>query len=178
MKKILAFCLLAGWFSFGTPTTSHAQYKNNKIKVGQEAPNLIFADQNGKDLDLSKIAKGHYVLLDFWASWCRPCRVAHPALVSLYEDYKGKKFSDAPKGFTIVSVSLDKDHDNWVKAIKDDQLTWPYHMSDLKAWSSAAAAAYGVMFIPQSFLIGPDGKIIGVYNHALQAKEELDQHLK
>lgn len=169
MKKIISICLLGAMTAF----TAAAQYKNNTIKVGQEAPELSYPSPDGKALSLKEINKGRYVLLDFWASWCGPCRLASPSLVKVYNEYKDKKFKDAPKGFTIVSVSLDRTKANWVKAINSDKLSWPYHMSDLKAWESEAAAKYGVRFIPQAFLIGPDGKIIGAYNSPTEAEKEL-----
>ena len=174
MKKIISICLLG----LLTASVSSAQYTNDYIKAGQEAPELSYPSPDGKTLSLKEINKGRYVLLDFWASWCGPCRMANPALVKFYKKYKDKKFKNAPNGFTIVSVSLDKSKTNWVNAIKADHLSWPYHMSDLQAWSSDAAAKYGVRFIPQSFLIGPDGKIIDVYgpdNDPSNAEKVLDK---
>lgn len=174
MKKIISICLL----SVVTAFSASAQYQNTTIKVGQAAPELSYPSPEGKVLSLKEINKGRYVLLDFWASWCGPCRLASPSVVKLYQEYKDKKFKDASKGFTIVSVSLDRNKDSWVKAIQKDNLYWPYHMSDLKAWQSEAASKYGVRFIPQAFLIGPDGKIIGAYNSPEAAGEELAKFLK
>lgn len=171
MKKVIGIFLFMAFAS----SSVFAQYKNTTIQVGQDAPELSYPDPNGKTMTLSKITKGRYILLDFWASWCGPCRMANPGLVNLYNEYKGVKFKDAPKGFTVFSVSLDRNSEAWVKAIEKDKLEWPYHVSDLKAWSSEAARTYGVNFIPQAFLIGPDGKIVGVYNSALSAKEELEK---
>ncbi len=169
--------LLAATLSFAFAATSFAQYKNTKIEIGQKAPELNFNNPQDKPMSLLKEAKGKYVLLDFWASWCGPCRKANPGLVKLYNDYKGKKFKDAPKGFTIFSVSLDRNKDAWVNAIKADNLLWPYHISDLKAWKSEAADIYGVSFVPQAFLIGPDGKIIGKYMMAEEAVKDLEKFL-
>jgi len=174
MKKILSICLLGVFTAF----TASAQYQNTTIKVGQKAPELAYQNPDGKTISLQDINKGRYVLLDFWASWCGPCRLASPSVVKMYQEFKDKKFKDAPKGFTIVSVSLDRNKDAWIKAIKDDHLSWPYQMSDLKAWQSEAAEKYGVRFIPQAFLIGPDGKVIGAYNSPEAAKEALQKFEK
>lgn len=174
MKKIfvaLAVCAM-------TSLSSFAQYENTTIKVGQQAPELKFADPEGKNLSLTEINKGRVVLVDFWASWCGPCRRSNPALVKLYNEYKSKKFKGAKNGFTVVSVSLDRDKQAWMQAIEKDNLSWPFHMSDLKAWSSDAARIYGVQFVPQAFLLGPDGKVIGKYMTAEEAVRDLDNLLK
>jgi thiol-disulfide isomerase/thioredoxin len=175
MKKIIAglALLLASTF-----TLSAQEYANNTISVGQQAPELEFPNPAGENLKLSELNKGRVILLDFWASWCGPCRRASPELVALYEKYKNEKFNKAKNGFTVVSVSLDKDKAAWVKAIADDNLSWPYHMSDLGAWQSKGAQIYGVQFIPQAFLIGPDGKIIGKYMTPTAAVADLDKMLK
>ena len=122
------------------------------IAIGQPAPDIALPNPSGKILKLSDL-KGKIVLLDFWASWCGPCRRANPAVVAAYNKFN-------KKGFEIFSVSLDKDRDKWVDAIAQDHLGWDYHVSDLKFWSSQAAQLYKVQAIPQQFLIGRDGKII------------------
>jgi thiol-disulfide isomerase/thioredoxin len=157
---------------------AHAQYQNTTIKVGQKAPELKFDSPSGDQLDLAKISKDRVVLLDFWASWCRPCRNANPKLVEMYNRYKDKEFKTAKKGFTIVSVSLDQKKEAWEKAIADDKLAWEYHMSDLGGWQSKAAELYGVQFIPQAFLVGPDGKVLATYQMAEQAEADLQKLLK
>lgn len=158
--------------------TAHAQYENTKIKVGQQAPELEMQDTSGKTVKLSELMKGHIVLVDFWASWCHPCRMANPRVVELYNHYKDKKFKGAKKGFTIVSVSLDQQKGAWLKAIQQDGLVWSDHISDLAGWRSKAASVYGVEFIPQSMLVGPDGKVIGKYTAPEGAEADLQKRLK
>jgi peroxiredoxin len=108
-------------------------------------------DVNGKPVSISSF-KGKYLLVDFWASWCRPCRQENPNVVAAYQQFKNKNF-------TVLGVSLDQDKESWKKAIATDNLTWP-HMSDLKQWESAAVPAYGIEGIPFNVLLDPSGKII------------------
>lgn len=173
MKKLVATLALAV-----CSLASVQAQQNEKMNIGQKAPELAFANPEGKTLKLSEVNKGRIILLDFWASWCGPCRRASPQLVALYDKYKDQKFKSAKNGFTIVSVSLDQDKNAWVKAISDDNYTWPYHMSDLGAWQSKAAEIYGVQFIPQAFLLSADGKILGKYMFAEQAEADLQKLIK
>lgn len=119
----------------------------------QNAPDIQLEDPNGNVIALSSL-RGQVVLLDFWASWCKPCRQENPTVVAAYNKYKNE-------GFTIYSVSLDEDKAAWKKAIKADNLSWVNHVSDLKGWQSSAAALYGVQSIPASFLIDANGNVIG-----------------
>ena len=134
--------------------------------VGAEVPDIKLAKADGTTLALSSL-RGKYVLLDFWASWCGPCRQENPNVVKAYQQFK-----DKGKGFTIYSVSLDSDKDRWTKAIAADGLAWPNHVSDLRGWQSAGASAYGVQSIPASFLLDPQGRIIAknLRGPALEAK--------
>ncbi|MCB0697973.1 MAG: TlpA family protein disulfide reductase [Chitinophagaceae bacterium] len=174
MKKLTStlFILAIGIIS------AQAQYQNEKIKVGDVAPDIAYPTPKGDTIRLSEINNKRYVLIDFWASWCGPCRRANPRLVSMYREYKDKKYVDAKKGFTVLSVSLDQDKEKWIAAIAKDSLEWEYHMSDLGGWSAAPAQTYGVQFVPQAVLVGPDGKILATYNSAELAAEELDKHVK
>lgn len=173
MKKIITTLVVAAGLVF----SASAQYDNTVVKVGQKAPELEFPNPEGKTLKLSEINKGRYVLIDFWASWCGPCRMSNPGLVAMYNEYSAKKFKGAKKGFTVLNVSLDQKKDAWVAAIAKDNLTWANHMSDLGGWNSKSAALYGVQYIPQAFLVGPDGKILGMYNRSEEAKAELEKYV-
>ena len=142
------------------------QSAGETIQVGMPAPEISLPDPSGKVRSLSAL-KGKVVLLDFWASWCGPCRKANPHVVEMYNKYKSK-------GFEVFSVSLDKTDgkQKWMDAINQDGLVWPNHVSDLKFWESAPAGVYGVRSIPKTFLIGKDGKIVAV-NPRTNLEEEL-----
>lgn len=139
------------------------------VAIGQPAPDIALSDPNGKVLKLSDL-KGKVVLLDFWASWCGPCRRANPSVVAAYNRFKSK-------GFEIYSVSLDKDKDKWVEAIQQDGLNWTYHVSDLKFWSSQAAQLYQVQAIPQQYLIDRAGKIQAIAKAGFSLDSELEKLL-
>lgn len=122
-----------------------------KLAVGAVAPELAFNSPDGELLKLSDY-RGKYVLIDFWASWCKPCRAENPNVVKVYDQYKSK-------GFEIVGVSLDQRKDAWVKAIGADNITWP-QMSDLGGWQSMPAKIYNIQSIPATYLLDPDGVIV------------------
>lgn len=123
-----------------------------KTAIGQPAPDISLPDKDGVIRSLSSL-RGKIVLLDFWASWCGPCRRENPNVVRIYNEYHDK-------GFEVFSVSLDKDRDSWLRGIETDKLAWPNHVSDLKYWKSAGAAVYGVTAIPYTVLIDRSGNIV------------------
>jgi peroxiredoxin len=137
--------------------------QESALKLGQEAPDFTLPDPGGKMVSLSSF-RGKYVLVDFWASWCGPCRQENPNVVSAFRQYSNKNF-------TILGVSLDKAKEPWLKAISDDQLTWT-HVSDLKYWESAVVPIYNIEGIPFNVLLDPAGKIIAqnLRGTSLQAK--------
>jgi thiol-disulfide isomerase/thioredoxin len=137
---------------------------------GGLAPDLEFTDPNGKLIKLSSL-RGKVVLLDFWASWCGPCRRENPSVVAAYNKFKDK-------GFDIYSVSLDQDKAKWISAIAQDGLVWKSHVSDLKGWQSQAAAKYGVQGIPAQFLLDKDGKIIAKNLRGEELSRRLAEVLK
>ncbi len=134
------------------------------LTVGKAVPEIALPTPEGKIVKLSSL-KGNYVLIDFWASWCGPCRKESPEMVRIYNKYH-------KKGFEIYSVSLDKKKSSWIKAIQKDQLAAWTHVSDLKYWQSAAAQAYNVNSIPFTVLIDKNGKLIakGLQGAALENK--------
>lgn len=122
--------------------------------IGDEVPNIAENNPEGKELSLNSL-RGNYVLLDFWAGWCRPCRMENPNLVKNYKKYH-------KKGFQIFQVSLDQKKEMWTDAIAKDNLGAWNHVSDLGYWQSKHARAYGIQSIPANYLLGPDGKVVGM----------------
>ncbi|MBA9077349.1 TlpA disulfide reductase family protein [Rufibacter quisquiliarum] len=137
--------------------------------IGSLAPDIKLPSPSGQEVALSSL-RGKYVLIDFWASWCGPCRKENPNVVRMYNKYKDK-------GFEIYGVSLDQDRDKWLKAIENDKLTWP-HVSDLKGWESAAGQLYGVTAIPQTVLLDREGKIIAKNLRGQELEEKIASLLK
>jgi thiol-disulfide isomerase/thioredoxin len=145
-------------------------------QVGDEAPEIAMNNPKGKEMKLSDL-RGSYVLIDFWASWCGPCRRENPNVVRAYQKYKKAKFKDGD-GFDVFSVSLDSDIPRWAAAIDKDGLNWKHHVSDLKKWDNEAAAMYGVSSIPMSFLVDPNGIIVAKNLRGIELHRQLDKYVK
>ena len=166
MKGFL-FLLLAGLIA----ALGFYYWKTPYYSDGELAPDFTAPTPNGNSLKLSDF-KGQYVLLDFWGSWCGPCRRENPYLVQLYNKYQNTKFQDA-SNFTIFSVGIEMNPKAWKAAIAKDGLIWPNHVSTVSRFKDPVAKLYGVREIPSKFLIGPKGNILNVN----QSVEEIDAFL-
>ena len=140
-----------------------------KVAIGAIAPEFSQADPDGKEIKLSDF-RGKYLLIDFWAAWCGPCRQENPNVVAAYAKYKDKNFE-------ILGVSLDQKKDDWLAAIEKDGLPWP-QVSDLKYWNNEVSRLYSVRSIPQNFLLDPEGKIIATNLRGKKLEEKLEELLK
>jgi len=157
------------------PTSEYVVDFGNRLEqisrtaIGKPAPEIALNSPDGKEIKLSSL-RGKYVLIDFWASWCSPCRRENPNMVRMYNRFKGKDFE-------IFGVSLDKDKEQWLKAIKDDGLTWT-HVSDLKFWQSSVVPLYRIQGIPMTVLLDKDGVIIDKNLRGQALEDRLAELLK
>ena len=151
-------------------------YKIPDSPEGNRVTELSYPDPNGNQIPLSSL-KGNIVLIDFWASWCMPCRAENPHLVQVYDKFHAARFKDAD-GFEVYSISFDVNRERWISAIQQDRLRWRNHVSDLHGWSSDAAVRFNVRSIPANILIDETGMIIGRNLTASEIEHALEKRLQ
>ncbi len=165
-----------GLFARPGPDTPKEE-QSGSIRIGQKAPGFTLkGTDRKKEYSLSDL-EGHFVLIEFWASWCAPCRKESPNLVRAWEKYHDAEL-EGGKGLRILSVSLDKNVKAWKKAIEADGLKWDTHVSSLKGWKGPVAEKYGVSRIPKNFLVNPEGKVIATDLRGRDLHLTIDEHLK
>jgi len=148
-----------------------ANLLSQELEVGEKAPEIIQTSLDGDELSLSSL-RGKVVLIDFWASWCAPCRKENPLIVETYKKFKDESFKNG-EGFTVFSVSMDMNRTAWKNAVEKDQLEWPNHVSDLKGWRNEAAVLYNIRAVPYSLLIDGEGTIVAINLRGEKLEDEL-----
>ena len=169
--KILAFMIALTIISY---TLNH-WYRLPKYQNGELAQHFTATLANKQPFALEEL-KGQYVLLDFWGSWCGPCRRENPELVKLYKDFHGLKYNKV-SDFEIVSIAVETKEDRWRKAIQEDSLFWTYHISEFQRFSGPIVTMYGIREIPTKYLLDPDGRILMVNPSFKSLREFLNQEL-
>jgi thiol-disulfide isomerase/thioredoxin len=147
-----------------------------KPDIGEQAPEIILTNHQGKEIKLSQL-RGKLVMIDFWASWCRTCRLENKNIVRAYERFKNSSFVDG-EGFEVFSVSLDEKKDLWVQAIENDKMSWEYHGCDFKKWDGKAVKDYSFKHLPHNLLINKNGKVIAKSIFGNNIEKELQSRLK
>jgi thiol-disulfide isomerase/thioredoxin len=171
MEKYIATIILIMTLLFTSASVSAQTPAATGLEIGNILPDITLNDMNGNPHSISQL-RGNIVFVDFWASWCRPCRRENPVVVQTFKDYQNKKFKGA-SGFEIYSVSFDNTRDDWSKAIEADGLTWNNNVSDLLGWRSVAAKKFNVRAIPMNYLIDQNGVIIAKNLRGEQLAEAL-----
>jgi len=171
MNKILNILLIIIIFAYA----GYYFYKKPKYANGEKAPQFSATLIDGSSFELKDL-EGSYVLIDFWGSWCGPCRKENPDLVSLYNEFKDASFKDA-QGFKMVSIAVETNERRWKAAIDKDQLNWKYHIAQLERFKSPIVSQYGVKEIPTKYLLNQKGEIIGVNLSAYEIAEMLRRRM-
>jgi peroxiredoxin len=178
-KAIMLLVVIPFFIGFTKLETVQHKESSRPIppKIGDYAPEISLPSTDGTTVYKLSDLKGKLVLVNFWASMVAPCRFENPNLVAVYQNYKDKSFQSGD-GFTIYSVSMDTDVENWKNGITKDKLSWPYHVSDLQGYDSKVASDYGVKAIPYNYLIDGTGKIIAINLRGIELSKFITSILK